>query len=140
MVIDNLDIEGVATLEPEAHAPLVVDADAVLALAVALERFERLLGGMRRSSRRVARFVHPFVAIAAVVSDRGQFWGRPPWSETRPTPSSAGGPTLQTALPSMKEPSAGCDEVATVDRGMKGWAIGMSQGLPSAPAVSSRPA
>ena len=44
MVIDDLYIEGVATLEPEAHAPLVVDADAVLALAVALERFEPIVG------------------------------------------------------------------------------------------------
>ena len=40
MVIDDLDLECVATLEPEAHAPLVVDADAVLAGAIASERLQ----------------------------------------------------------------------------------------------------
>lgn len=40
MIIDDLDIEGVARFEPEADAPLVVDTNAPLSLSLALERFE----------------------------------------------------------------------------------------------------
>ena len=40
MVIDDLSIEYVAILPSEADAPLLVDADAVLARAVALECLE----------------------------------------------------------------------------------------------------
>jgi hypothetical protein len=42
MVIDNLDVRGTwRTFRPlEANPPLVVDADAVLSLAVSFERFE----------------------------------------------------------------------------------------------------
>ena len=45
MVIDDLDIEHVAILPSEADAPLLVDADAVLAGAVALECLERVRWG-----------------------------------------------------------------------------------------------
>jgi hypothetical protein len=46
MIIDDLDIDGTGgTFRPfEANPPLVIDADAVLALAVALERFEPIAG------------------------------------------------------------------------------------------------
>jgi hypothetical protein len=42
VVIDDLDVEGIAVLETEAHAPLVVDADAPLAGAIAFEGFEMI--------------------------------------------------------------------------------------------------
>ena len=45
MVIDDLDIEHVAILPSEADAPLLVDADAVLAGEVALECLERVRWG-----------------------------------------------------------------------------------------------
>ena len=40
MVVDDLDIVGPVVAPDEADAPPVVDADAVLALAVVLERFQ----------------------------------------------------------------------------------------------------
>ena len=40
MVIDDLDIERIAILEMEAHAPLVVDANAPLPCAVKRQRFQ----------------------------------------------------------------------------------------------------
>lgn len=45
MVIDDLDIERVAILPFEADAPLLIDADAVLASAVALECLELIRWG-----------------------------------------------------------------------------------------------
>lgn len=45
MVIDNLNIESVAILPFEANAPLLVDADAVLARAVASECLELIRWG-----------------------------------------------------------------------------------------------
>jgi hypothetical protein len=42
VVIDDLDIEGITVLETETHAPLVVDADAPLAGAIALQGFEMI--------------------------------------------------------------------------------------------------
>jgi hypothetical protein len=36
VVIDNLDVEGIAAAEPAAQPPLVIDADAVLPGAVTL--------------------------------------------------------------------------------------------------------
>ena len=44
MVIHDLDIPCIPTLEPEAYAPLVIDANAVLAFAVTLQRFEPVAG------------------------------------------------------------------------------------------------
>jgi hypothetical protein len=44
MVVGNFDIKNIAVCPPEAHAPLVVDADAVLARTVAFERFEPVAG------------------------------------------------------------------------------------------------
>ena len=51
MVIDNLGIEHVAILPSEADAPLLVDADAVLARAVALECLELI----RRGNHQIAQ-------------------------------------------------------------------------------------
>jgi hypothetical protein len=40
MVINDLHIERVSVLPPEADAPLLIDADTVLSLAIALQRFQ----------------------------------------------------------------------------------------------------
>ncbi len=44
MVVDDFDVVGVLFLPAEADAPLVVDADAVLAATVALQRFKSVPG------------------------------------------------------------------------------------------------
>jgi hypothetical protein len=44
VVIDDLHVERVAVPPDEAEPPLVVDADAVLASAIAAERFEPVAG------------------------------------------------------------------------------------------------
>jgi len=46
MIIDDLDIDGTGgTFRPfEANPPLVIDADAVLALSVPSQRFETVAG------------------------------------------------------------------------------------------------
>ena len=56
MIIDNLDCFGGAIAPDEADAPLVVDPDAVLSLAIAFERFEPITGrraNIGQLSRRV---------------------------------------------------------------------------------------
>jgi hypothetical protein len=45
VVVNDLDIEHVTILPSEADAPLLIDADAVLARAVALERLELIRWG-----------------------------------------------------------------------------------------------
>jgi len=40
VIIDNLDIKGVASFEPEADAPLIVDTNAPLSFPFALERLK----------------------------------------------------------------------------------------------------
>ena len=44
VVVDDLDVEGIGGAPDEADAPLIVDADAVLACTVALERLEPIAG------------------------------------------------------------------------------------------------
>jgi hypothetical protein len=44
VVIDDLDVIGVPVLPAEADAPLIVDANTVLARAVALELFKSVAG------------------------------------------------------------------------------------------------
>ncbi len=44
VVVDDLDVESIGRAPDEADAPLIVDADAVLACTVALERFEPIAG------------------------------------------------------------------------------------------------
>jgi hypothetical protein len=51
VVIDDLNIERVSLLPPEAHAPLLVNADTVLALTVTSQRFKLIEGGIMRSRR-----------------------------------------------------------------------------------------
>jgi hypothetical protein len=44
VVIDDFDFMGAVRFPAEADAPLIIDADGVLALPVALERFEAIAG------------------------------------------------------------------------------------------------
>lgn len=44
VVVDDLDVEGIGGTPDEADAPLIVDADAVLASTIALERLEAIAG------------------------------------------------------------------------------------------------
>ena len=44
VVVDDLYVEGISGAPDEADAPLIVDADAVLASTIALERFEPIAG------------------------------------------------------------------------------------------------
>lgn len=44
MVIDDFDLLGVGSVPDEAEAPLVVDAEGMLAFAVALQRLETIAG------------------------------------------------------------------------------------------------
>ena len=44
VVVDDLDVEGIGGAPDEADAPLIVDADAVLACAIALERLKPIAG------------------------------------------------------------------------------------------------
>jgi hypothetical protein len=48
VIVHDLHVKRVAVLPTEADAPLVVDADAPLALAVALEGLEPIAWGARR--------------------------------------------------------------------------------------------
>jgi hypothetical protein len=45
VVIDDFEVEGIAALEAKTYAPLVVDADALAFLAVALQFFQSVLRG-----------------------------------------------------------------------------------------------
>ena len=47
MVIDNFNIEGITAFESKTYSPLIVDADAPLALSVAFQRFQTI--GRRRA-------------------------------------------------------------------------------------------
>ena len=56
MVVDYLGVARLAVFPHKAHAPLLVDTDAVLTFAIALERFEliaRWHGQVTESRRRV---------------------------------------------------------------------------------------
>jgi hypothetical protein len=44
VVVDDFHVPGVSVNPAEANPPLIIDTDAVLAAAVALERFERVAG------------------------------------------------------------------------------------------------
>jgi len=54
VVVDDFDGVRVPIFPDEADAPLVIDADAMLALPLPLESFERLPGGTRKSSKTAA--------------------------------------------------------------------------------------
>lgn len=43
MVVDNLNVESVASIKPEANAKLVIDADAVLSRPVAGQGFQSVI-------------------------------------------------------------------------------------------------
>ena len=51
MIVDDLDTLRAFRGPTKAHAPLIVDSDAVLPGAVALERFQAVTGGEHRNSK-----------------------------------------------------------------------------------------
>jgi hypothetical protein len=51
VVVNDLDIRGMATGKPKTHTPLVIDANAPLALSLALELFQSIVW-------RYAQFLH----------------------------------------------------------------------------------
>ena len=55
MVVDDLDVEGIGGAPDETDAPLIVDADAVLARTIALERLEPIAGRDAKVSEGVGR-------------------------------------------------------------------------------------
>src|SRR5260370_33718444 len=58
VVIDDLDLVSVPIAPGKANAPLVVDADAVLALAVALQALQSVSGQRRKRSQVRRRVEH----------------------------------------------------------------------------------
>ena len=54
VMLRNLHILGAVFAEYEAEPPLLVDADAVLSMAISASASSRLLGGTRKSSRLIA--------------------------------------------------------------------------------------
>ncbi len=56
MIVDDFDLERGARLEAEADAPLVVDTDAVLAFAIAMERLQMVA---RRCSQVLENYRRP---------------------------------------------------------------------------------
>ena len=57
VIIDDLDVEGVAVLPAEADAPLIVDPDTVLTLSVARELLQSI--SRRRGANHPAMPRHP---------------------------------------------------------------------------------
>jgi hypothetical protein len=54
VIVDNLDIESIAILEPVAHASLIVDADAALPSAINYGKFQPVV---RRNPEPEPRFL-----------------------------------------------------------------------------------
>ncbi len=54
MIVTDLDIVGIAVLEPETDAPLIVDGYEILSGTIAAEKVQRLPGGSRKVSARGA--------------------------------------------------------------------------------------
>jgi hypothetical protein len=54
VVVDDFDMCRSSFIPYEAYPPLIIDADAVLPMTVAEQRFEAVAGGIRRSSIRSA--------------------------------------------------------------------------------------
>jgi len=50
MVIHNLNVAGVASFEPEAHPPLIIDSNAPTPFPVALQSFQPVPGGLLKSA------------------------------------------------------------------------------------------
>jgi hypothetical protein len=69
VVIDDLDIEGIAALVPETHSPLIVDTQAPAPLAIALQRFQPIarwhtqIGDADRGVYRYQPFQGPLLDI-----------------------------------------------------------------------------
>jgi len=57
MIVNDLNFVGLAASPKEAYTPLIIDADAVLTLTVALQCFQaRFPGGTIKSCRERARW------------------------------------------------------------------------------------
>jgi hypothetical protein len=52
MIVDDLDVESVALFPNEANSPLIINANAVLTLAVASQRFQAIARGSQQVSQR----------------------------------------------------------------------------------------
>jgi hypothetical protein len=52
MIVDDLDVVSVAIFPNEANAPLIINANAMLALAVASQRFQAVARGSQQGSQR----------------------------------------------------------------------------------------
>ena len=77
MVVHNFHVKCILALPAEADAPLVIDADAVLAVPVTLQRFESI-------TRRGAQIVQPPRLV-----QQQQFPPRDPLNLRRQTPGSS---------------------------------------------------
>ena len=68
VVVDKLDVSGAGGAPGEADAPLVVDADAVLAGAIADSFSSRLPGGTRKSLMLSAALMRTSLLYATLLS------------------------------------------------------------------------
>jgi hypothetical protein len=59
MIVDDLNIEGIAIFPHEAYSVLVVDPYGVLTLSVVLERVQAIIGRHRQVLQFVGRIEHP---------------------------------------------------------------------------------
>jgi hypothetical protein len=72
VVIDNFDTPGMAVLPGETHAPLVVDADAVLADAISLQGFQPITATVtqcRPAKNAIPRLPKPLLGAIPVRGD-----------------------------------------------------------------------
>jgi hypothetical protein len=81
VVVHDLDVVGVAGLPAEADAPLVVDADRVLTLPVALEPFESVAGGDPQVGGFLRGIEHAQLAQGSLARLRGPLLAPLPGSE-----------------------------------------------------------
>lgn len=70
VVVAELDLVGIAVLEPEADAPSVVDGDGVLPRAIALERVQAI-AGRHLEVRHLRRDMHGFELAQGAAGDVG---------------------------------------------------------------------
>ena len=49
MIVRNFDVERIAAIPDETEPPLIINTDAVLSFAIAVQRFESLPGGDAKS-------------------------------------------------------------------------------------------
>jgi hypothetical protein len=66
MIIDDLDIQGVTVLKPEAHTPLIVNANAPLTFAVITQGFQPVAGWDTKVFERVCIVKHLQLALGNI--------------------------------------------------------------------------